>query len=81
MFENLPTSPTIFTSQGVKAAATKLKDEGVTVFTIGVTDSVNREELEDISSDPSERYMFFAKDFSELKIAVSGLQQKSCTGL
>ena len=65
----------------MQESATKLKDEGVTVFTVGVTDHVSHEELEDISSDPSERYMFFAEDFSELKIAVSGLQQKSCTGL
>merc|ERR1711962_569730 len=70
---------TLCGNKGVKDSAMKLKNEGVTVFTIGVTDDINREELEEISSDPSDRYMFFVKTFSELKMAVRGLQEKSCT--
>ena len=65
----------------IKESAAKLKDvDGVTVFTIGVG-NVNKAELKDISSDPSEQYMFSINSFSELKAKTKEIQQKSLTSM
>jgi Mg-chelatase subunit ChlD len=70
---------TLCGNKGVETSAKKLKDMGVTIFTIGVTDSINREELRQISSSPSDKHMFFAKTFNDLPASIRGLQEGSCT--
>lgn len=72
---------TLCGNKGVEASAKKLKDRGVTIFTIGVTDSIDRNELEQISSDPSEKHMFFSRNFEDLKTSIKDLQGRSCTGI
>lgn len=70
---------TLCGNKGVETSAKKLKDEGVTIFTIGVTDSINKEELTQISSQPTDKHMFFVKTFNDLKTSIGGLQEISCT--
>ena len=57
-----------------------LKNRGVTIYTVGITDNINRTELEIISSDPSERHMFEVESISELKGIIFNLKERTCIG-
>jgi len=73
---------TLCENKGVGASAKALKDQGVTIFAIGVTDAIGdegKEELKQIASQPSNDHMFLIKDFNSLKLSIGELQQKSCT--
>lgn len=62
----------------VETAVKPLKERGVNIYTIGVTDNINRTELQIIASEPSDDHMFEVGSFSELKSLIVNLQNKSC---
>lgn len=59
--------------------ASQLRNYGVKVFTIGVTDSVDLAELQDIASDPDETYLEQLEDFDALSSFKLNLAQEMCT--
>lgn len=67
-------------TEDLQTAVSPLKDAGVTIYTVGVTKNINRTELEIISSDPSDKYMFEVDTFGELKTIIYKLNEKTCVG-
>ena len=55
------------------------KDEGITIFTIGVGNRkhIKFSELEAVSSDPHDRHAFLAEDFDSLISTIGKLQPVS----
>ena len=60
--------------------ATKLRAAGVSIFCIGVGDSISQTELREISSDPDEDYVFTLSNFNELASFVDRVSSVSCGG-
>jgi uncharacterized protein YegL len=56
------------------------KDFGIHLFAIGVGDSVDSKELEEIASQPKDYYMVQAVDFAALSGLYEELANKICTG-
>ncbi|XP_071091672.1 uncharacterized protein [Haliotis cracherodii] len=67
---NIPTS--------TKTEAQKLKDAGVTVFSIGVGSGARQTELQAMATDPDSQHVFIVTNFDALKLIKSQLQQKAC---
>ncbi|XP_067680567.1 collagen alpha-4(VI) chain-like [Haliotis asinina] len=57
--------------------ATKLKNDGVTVISIGVGSSVRQSELDGIATDKT--HVFTVKDFNVLQTIHTEVQKKTCT--
>ncbi|XP_005107268.2 uncharacterized protein LOC101847901 [Aplysia californica] len=60
------------------AAADLLKDEGVTVFAIGVGNGIDRVELEGIATEPNCTHVRMIADFSELNSIASDIKEAAC---
>ena len=60
--------------------AAKLRDAGVTVFSIGVGSIVNEEELKAMSTDPDDTHVFTVSNFTSLVNITGTLAQKTCEG-
>lgn len=54
------------------------KNAGVTVFTIAVGNSVNRNQINGIASDPDSRYVFSVSNFAGLQIILQPLVIQAC---
>lgn len=67
-------------TEDLQTAVSPLKDSGVTIYTIGVTENINRTELEIIASEPSKNYTFEVESFSDLKGITNNLHEKFCYG-
>ena len=67
-------------TEDLQTAVAPLKDAGVTIYTVGVTQNINRTELEIISSDPSNKYMYQVETFDQLKTIIVKLNEKTCVG-
>ncbi|KAK3778041.1 hypothetical protein RRG08_021522 [Elysia crispata] len=60
------------------AAAKKLKDENVTVFSIGVGNQTDQTELNAIASDPDRTHVFSVDDFNSLSTIKGSLLKRVC---
>lgn len=67
-------------TEDLQTVVSPLKDSGVTIYTIGVTENINRTELEIISSEPSRNYTFEVDTFKDLKDITENLRHKFCFG-
>ena len=60
--------------------AAKLRDAGVTVFSIGVGSGANEQELKAMATDPDDTHVFTVTDFTLLDNITGTLAQKTCQG-
>ena len=60
--------------------AAKLRDAGVTVFSIGVGSIVNEQELKAMATDPDDTHVFTVSNFTSLDNITGTLAQKTCQG-
>ena len=67
-------------TEDLETAVSPLKENGVTIYTIGVTENINRTELEIISSEPSRNYTFEVESFEDLKGITGSLHEQFCYG-
>ncbi len=69
-------------SNGIKPgfAASALRNLGVSIFSIGVGQSVSVAELNEIASDPDTDYVFRLNNFNELASFVDRVSSVSCSG-
>jgi len=70
-FANIDARQTIPQANLTKAA-------GVNIFTVGMTDKVDVNQLKSISSYPPETHFFYVSDFSKLSTIFDDLIQRSC---
>lgn len=62
------------------AEAQKMRDQGITVFSIGVGSGLNKPELDAMATDPDNQHVFVVNNFDALKQIKGELQQKACEG-
>ncbi|XP_062836221.1 matrilin-2 isoform X2 [Anolis carolinensis] len=60
--------------------AAKAKQRGITMYAIGIGKAIE-EELREIASDPPEKHLFYAEDFSAMGEITEKLQKRMCEGL
>ena len=53
---------------GVNVAAQKARDNGITIFTVGIGAEISRTELNDVASDPDNIHVLLVSQFSELNV-------------
>ena len=68
---NRDTENTLIEAQKAKAA-------NITIFTIGVTNQIDEDQLRSIASSPSDEHYFFSNDFEKLSELLNKVIQKSC---
>lgn len=60
--------------------AQRLRDKGVTVFSVGVGAGPNLPELNSMATDPDNQHVFVVNNFDALTQIKGTLQQKACEG-
>ena len=60
--------------------AAKLRDAGVTVFSIGVGSGANEQELKAMATDPDDTHVFIVTNFTSLDNITGTLAEKTCQG-
>ena len=60
--------------------AAKLRDAGVTVFSIGVGSGANEQELKAMATDPDDTHVFTVSNFTSLDAITGTLAHKTCQG-
>ena len=60
--------------------AAKLRNAGVTVFSIGVGSGANEHELKAMATDPDVNHVFTVTNFASLDNITGTLAQKTCQG-
>lgn len=65
-------------SESLATAVAPLKERGINIYTVGVTDNINRQELETIASQPIDEHMFEVDRFDQLASIIVQLYRKSC---
>ena len=60
--------------------AQKLRDKGITVFSIGVGSGIQESELKAMATDPDNQHVFVVNNFDALDLIKASLQQKACEG-
>ena len=60
--------------------AARLRDAGVTVFSIGVGSSANEQELKAMATDPDVTHVFSVTNFISLNTITRTLAQETCQG-
>ncbi|RUS89867.1 hypothetical protein EGW08_002397 [Elysia chlorotica] len=60
------------------ASAKRMRDKGITVFSIGVGDGPDQAELRAIASDPDNTHVFSVNNFNSLNQIKAALQQRAC---
>nr|XP_028592257.1 matrilin-2 isoform X1 [Podarcis muralis]XP_028592258.1 matrilin-2 isoform X1 [Podarcis muralis]XP_028592259.1 matrilin-2 isoform X1 [Podarcis muralis] len=60
--------------------AAKAKQKGITMYAIGIGKAIE-EELREIASDPPDKHLFYAEDFSAMEEISEKLQNRICEGL
>ena len=63
-----------------EAEALRLRNNGVTVFSVGVGSGVNTAELNKMATDPDNQHVFVVNNFDALKGIKGALAQKACEG-
>eukprot|EP00111_Clytia_hemisphaerica_P009100 TCONS_00026700-protein len=64
--------------QSVESAVAPIKERGVTIYTVGVTDKINKTELEVIASEPPRDHSFEVAEFDELAGIIVDVYTKAC---
>ncbi|GFS19596.1 collagen alpha-5(VI) chain [Elysia marginata] len=59
-------------------AAQRLREEGITIFAIGVGDGPDQSELNAIATDPDSEHVFSVDDFNSLSKIKESLQERAC---
>ena len=59
--------------------ADRTKEAGIKVYTVGITDQVDQDQLSDIASRPD--YFFYAANFGDLNRVLRELIEQSCPGM
>lgn len=81
---NVPKIAVIFTDgysnseSATKIAADKLKNDGVIVFSVGITSYINDEELQYIASTPKSEYYMKIANYNQLMIEVNRITERIC---
>lgn len=57
-----------------------LRQDGVTIFVIGIGKNVNKQELNIIASDPDADHVASSKSFAEIGKMVEKMRESSCYG-
>ena len=60
--------------------AAKLRDAGVTIFSIGSGSGADEQELKAMATDPDDTHVFTVTDFTSLDNITETLAQKTCQG-
>lgn len=68
-----------YNTEKTKIAAKKLKDDGITVFAVGIGQQADLEELAMIASEPKDKYMFHVGNYAMLETIKESLAIKACT--
>lgn len=63
------------------AEAQRLRDQGITVFSVGVGSGPNLPELNSMATDPNNQHVFVVTNFDALKQIKGTLAQKACEGI
>ena len=63
-----------------KQEASKLRGQGVTIFSVGVGSGVRTTELNSIATDPDKTHVFTVSSFNALDTIKASLAQKTCEG-
>ena len=58
--------------------AERLKDRGVTVYSVALGDNPNRREMDGIASDPKSEYAYAVEDAGQLESVISELLDQLC---
>jgi len=56
----------------------QIKQQGGKIFVVGVGDQIDRQQLENIASEPTKNYFFYADDFDKLQDALDQLITNIC---
>ena len=64
----------------VNNPARQLKNSGIVIFSVGIGLSVNKQELEDMASDPPEEHVVMLNSFTQLSKLSSKLSSRTCNG-
>uniref|UniRef100_A0A3Q1H8N3 Matrilin 2 n=1 Tax=Acanthochromis polyacanthus TaxID=80966 RepID=A0A3Q1H8N3_9TELE len=80
---NTPRVSIVFTDgrsqDDVSEWATKAKNSGVTIYTLGVGKAIEQE-LREIASEPDEKHLYYAEDFEKMGEITKKLKSRICTG-
>ena len=60
--------------------AQRLRDKGVTIFSIGVGSGIQEAELKAMATDPDNQHVFVVNNFDALDLIKASLQRKTCEG-
>ncbi|KAJ6653814.1 hypothetical protein lerEdw1_008658 [Lerista edwardsae] len=60
--------------------AAKAKQNGITIYAVGIGKAIE-EELQEIASDPPDKHLFYAEDFSAMEEIIEKLQKRICEGI
>lgn len=67
-------------TESVSDAVQPLREKGVTVYVVGVTEKTNEDELKAMASVPHQDHLFQVNTFDRLTDIVTQLQNKTCEG-
>jgi len=63
-----------------QAEADKLKNQGMEIFTVGVTSQIDVDQLKKIASTPSDSHYYYVDNFNQLQTVLSKLISATCSG-
>ena len=63
-----------------EAAAMAAKNNGITLFTVGIGSQINTQELNKIASSPTQEHVFLVTEFNKLLSIVSTVAEGTCGG-
>ena len=66
--------------QNLYRVANRVKDDGINMFVIAVTNSVRESEINSIASEPASDYKFYIDRFTSLTSFVDQISTTSCDG-
>ena len=68
-------------SGGVEGPAGKLKNAGVIVFSVGIGQNINMDELYAMASQPKEQRVILLENFQELSTLAKKMSSTTCNGM
>ena len=72
----MASGPTTVNRNNIPIAARELRDQGISVYAIGVGDKVNTEYLQDIASKPLSDHLLYLGHVNDEEAAVSGMTRR-----
>ena len=68
-------------NEDVISASAPLKARGISIFCIGISKDIDKNELLSIASEPAADHYFYANSTEELPIFISKLYKRTCEGI